>query len=53
MAGGTAERLPGAIWPLPADFESLDVRYQKDQLEAILNSANVCQGGRIELEFRG
>ena len=49
----TAERLPGAIKSFLADFESLDVRHQKVQLQAILKSAYVYRDERIELEFRG
>jgi hypothetical protein len=49
----TAERLPGAIKSFLADFESLDVRHQKAQLQAILKSAYVYRDERIELEFRG
>ena len=49
----TAERLPGAIKSFLADFEGLDVRHQKAQLQAILESACVFRDERIELEFRG
>ncbi len=49
----TAERLPGAIKSFLADFEGLDVRHQKAQLQSILKSAYVFQDERIELEFRG
>ena len=49
----TAERLPGAIQSFLTDFESLDVRHQKAQLQAILKSAYVYRDERIELEFRG
>ncbi len=49
----TADRLPGAIQSFLADFESLDVRHQKAQLQAILKSAYVFRDERIELEFRG
>ncbi len=49
----TAERLPGAIQSFLTDFESLDVRHQKAQLQAILKSAYVFRDERIELEFRG
>ncbi len=49
----TAERLPGAIRSFLADFENLDVRHQKAQLQAIWKSANVYRDERIELEFRG
>ena len=48
-----AERLPGAIQSFLTDFESLDVRHQKAQLQAILKSAYVFRDERIELEFRG
>ena len=49
----TAERLPGTIKSFLEDFESLDVRHQKAQLQAILKSAYVYRDERIELEFRG
>ena len=49
----TAERLPGAIQSFLADFEGLDVRHQKAQLQAILKPAYVFRDDRIELEFRG
>ncbi len=49
----TAKRLPEAIKSFLADFESLDVRHQKAQLQAILKSAYVYRDERIELEFRG
>jgi len=49
----TAERLPGAIKSFQADFESLDVRHQKAQLHAILESAYAYGNDRIDLEFRG
>ena len=49
----TAERLPGAIQSFLADFERLDVRHQKAQLQAILKTAHVYRDDRIELEFRG
>ena len=38
---------------LLADFESLDVRHQKAQLQAILKSAYVYRDDLPELEFRG
>ncbi len=49
----TAERLPGAIQSFLADFESLDVRHQKAQLQAILKSVYVFRDDHLELEFRG
>ncbi len=49
----TAERLPGAIKSFLADFEGLDVRHQKAQLQAILKSAHVFRDELMELEFRG
>jgi len=49
----TAERLPGAIKSFLTDFESLDVRDQKAQLQAILKSAYVFRDDLLELEFRG
>ncbi len=48
-----AERLPGAIQSFLADFESLNVRHQNAQLQAILKSAYGYRDERIELEFRG
>ncbi len=49
----TAERLPGAIESFLEDFQNLDVRHQKAQLQAILKTAHVYRDDRIELEFRG
>ena len=49
----TAERMPGAIKSFLEDFESLDVRHQKAQLQSILKSAYVFRDERIEVEFRG
>ena len=48
----TAERLPGAISSFLADFESLDVRRQKAQLQDILKSAYVYRDHGLELDFR-
>ena len=51
----TAERLPGAITSFLADFEGLDVRHQKAQLQAILlmctgmNALNWSFGGSDSL----
>ena len=44
---------PGTITSFLEDFEGLDVRHQKAQLQAILKSAYVVRDDRIELEFRG
>ena len=49
----TAERLPGAIQSFLADFESLDVRHRKAQLQAILKSAYVYRDDHLKLECRG
>ena len=49
----TAELLPRAIKSFLTDFEGLDVRHQKAQLQAILKSAYVFRDDHIELEFRG
>ena len=49
----TAERLPGAIQSFLEDFQNMDVRHQKAQLQAILKSAHEYRDDRIELEFRG
>ena len=45
--------MPEAIASFLADFESLDVRHQKAQLQAILKSTYVFRDDHIELEFRG
>jgi oligoendopeptidase F len=47
----TAERIPGAIRSLLEDFEGMDVRVQKANLQTILKAAHV-RGDEIELEFR-
>ncbi len=49
----TAERLPGAIQSFLEDFQGMDVRHQKAQLQAILKTAHVYRDDRIELKFRG
>jgi site-specific DNA recombinase len=49
----TAERLPWAIQSFLEDFQGIDVRHQKAQLQAILKTAHVYRDDRIELEFRG
>ena len=43
----------GAIQSFLEDFQGLDVRHQKAQLQAILKTAHVYRDDRIELEFRG
>ena len=45
--------MPAAIASLLADFESLDARHRKAQLQAILKSAYVFRDNPIGLEFRG
>ena len=48
-----AERLPGAIGSFLEDFQGMEVRQQKAQLQTILKAAYVYQDDRLELEFRG
>ena len=48
-----AERLPGAIGSFLVDFQGMEVRQQKAQLQTILKVAYVNQEDRLELEFRG
>lgn len=48
-----AERLPGAIGSFLEDFQQLDVRRQKAQLQTILKAVYVYRDDRLELEFRG
>jgi hypothetical protein len=48
-----AEGLPEAIRSFLEDFQELDVRRQKAQLQTILKSAHVYRDDRLELEFRG
>jgi hypothetical protein len=48
-----AEGLPQAILSFLEDFQELDVRRQKAQLQTILKSAHVHRDDRLELEFRG
>jgi site-specific DNA recombinase len=48
-----AERLPGAIGSFLEDFQEMEVRQQKAQLQTILKAAYVYQDkSTIELEFR-
>ena len=49
----TGERLPGPIQSFLEDFQGMDIRHQKAQLQAILKTAHVYRDDRIELEFRG
>ena len=49
----TAERLLGAIASYLSNFECLDFRRQKAQLQVILKSAYVCWYEHIEQEFQG
>ena len=48
-----AERLPGAINSFLEDFQGMEVRQQKAQLQTILKAAFVKKDDSIELEFRG
>jgi hypothetical protein len=48
-----AEGLPQAIRSFLDDFQELDVRQQKAQLQTILKAAYVYRDDRLELEFRG
>ncbi len=52
MRVSTAERLPGAIQFFMEGFESLDVRHQTAQLQAILKSAYVYRDGRFSFGQR-
>jgi site-specific DNA recombinase len=47
-----AERTPEAIRTFVEDFQGMDVRQQKANLQTILRAAQVHRDGRIELEFR-
>ncbi len=47
-----AERLPGAIGTFLEDFQEMEVRQQKAQLQTILKTAYVNKDNSIELEFR-
>ena len=47
-----AERLPGAIGSFLDDFQGMEVRQQKAQLQSILKAAYVKKDNSIELEFR-
>jgi len=46
------DRLPMAIGTFLEDFQKMDVRWQKAQLQTILKAAHVYRDGNIELEFR-
>jgi site-specific DNA recombinase len=48
-----AEGLPQAIRSFLEDFQELDVRRQKAQLQTILKACYVYRDDRLELEFRG
>ena len=48
-----AERLPGAIGSFLVDFQGMEVRQQKAQLQTILKAAYINQEDRLELDFRG
>ena len=48
-----AERLPGAIGSFLEDFQQMEVRQQKAQLQTILKAAYVDRDDRLDLEFRG
>ena len=47
-----AEKVPQVIKSFYEDFQSLDIRQQKAQLQTILKAVNVYNDGKIELEFR-
>ena len=47
------ERLPEAIGSFLEDFQGMDIRWQKAQLQTLLRAAYIYRDGRIELEFRG
>jgi predicted nucleic acid-binding Zn-ribbon protein len=47
------EKVPRAIKTFEEAFQSLEVRRQKAQLQAILKAATIYKDGRIDLEFRG
>lgn len=47
------EKVSQAIKTFVDAFQSLDIRQQKAQSQAILKSANVHKDRKIELEFRG
>ena len=47
-----AERLPVAIGAFMVDCQNMDIRWQKAQLQNIVQAARVYRDGRIELEFR-
>jgi len=49
----SAERLPGAIGSFLEDFQGMEVRQQKAQLQTILKAVYVNKDNNIELEFRG
>ena len=46
------ERLPVAIGTFLDDFQKIDVRWQKAQLQTILKAAHIYRDGAVELEFR-
>ena len=48
-----AAALPVKVQSFLEDFQGMDVRHQKAQLQAILKTAYVYRDDRIELEFRG
>jgi hypothetical protein len=47
-----AEQMPAAIRTYVEDFQGMEGRQQKAQLQTILKAAYVYRDGRIELEFR-
>ena len=45
--------MPGAIGSFLEDFQGMEVRQQKAQLQTILKAAYVKKDNAVELEFRG
>ncbi|MCH7706393.1 MAG: hypothetical protein IIB33_05035 [Chloroflexi bacterium] len=46
------ERLPHFIGSFIDDIQSMDIRWQKAQLQTILKAAHIYRDGRTQLEFR-
>ncbi len=45
------ERLPKTIGPFLEDFQKMNIRWQKSQLQTILKATHIYLDGRIELEL--
>ena len=41
-----------AVGSFPDDIQKTDIRWQKAQLQTILNATHIYRDGAIELEFR-